>query len=116
MATTTTAAAAIDIGELEQELSRTRAMFEQWSAKIHARATGCKASHTSKLLAHKGLLSGCWLVLYHCHNNTLLTRSRPPPLTLCVMLPAVVSADEMAALEERYQRAEKQAAQVRQRE
>lgn len=69
------AAAAINLHELEQELTRTKSMFEQWSAAMLSRAQGCKSSHTSKLLAHKG---------------------------------------EITALTERYQRAEKQAAQVRQ--
>ena len=48
-------AAAINLAELEQELSRTKAMFEQWSAAMLSHAQGCKASHTSKLLASKGV-------------------------------------------------------------
>lgn len=52
--TATMAAAAINLHELEQELTRTKSMFEQWSAAMLSRAQGCKSSHTSKLLAHKG--------------------------------------------------------------
>lgn len=48
------AAASINLHELEQELTRTKSMFEQWSAAMLSRAQGCKSSHTSKLLAHKG--------------------------------------------------------------
>uniref|UniRef100_A0A383WD28 Kinetochore protein SPC25 n=1 Tax=Tetradesmus obliquus TaxID=3088 RepID=A0A383WD28_TETOB len=66
---------AINLQELEQELTRTRGMFEHWSAGILTRAQECNASHISKLRAGKG---------------------------------------ELTALKERYQHAEKQAAQVRQ--
>lgn len=47
-------ATAINLQELEQELTRTKAMFEQWSAVMLSRAQGCKSTHTSKLLASKG--------------------------------------------------------------
>jgi hypothetical protein len=47
-------ATAINLQELEQELVRTKAMFEQWSASMLSQAQHCKASHTSKLVASKG--------------------------------------------------------------
>jgi hypothetical protein len=47
-------AAAINLQELEQELTRTKSMFEQWSAAMLSRAQGCKSAHTSQLLASKG--------------------------------------------------------------
>lgn len=68
-------ATAINLNELEQELTRTKAMFEQWSSAMLSRAHGCKASHTQRMVASQG---------------------------------------EIATLTERYQRAEQQAAQVRQ--
>ncbi|KAF8063036.1 ATP8B4 [Scenedesmus sp. PABB004] len=68
-------ATTINLHELDAELSRTRSMFEAWSAGLLSSAQHSKASHVAKLRAGKG---------------------------------------EMAALTERYKRAEKQAAQVRQ--
>jgi hypothetical protein len=47
-------ASAINLQELEQELVRTKAMFEQWSASMLSQAQHCKASHTSKLMTSKG--------------------------------------------------------------
>lgn len=97
-------AAAINLQELEQELTRTKAMFEQWSAVMLSRAQGCKSSHTSKLLASKGGM----LIVLHQHLATLQCGAANLRNTC-------VPAGEMAALTERYQRAAKQAAQVRQR-
>jgi hypothetical protein len=48
---------AINLQELEQELTRTRGMFEHWSAGILTRAQECNSSHISKLRAGKGRLS-----------------------------------------------------------
>jgi hypothetical protein len=45
---------AINLQELEQELTRTRGMFEHWSAGILTRAQECNAIHISKLRAGKG--------------------------------------------------------------
>lgn len=50
---------AISLQELEQELTRTRGMFEHWSAGILTRAQECNASHISKLRAGKGALLRC---------------------------------------------------------
>ncbi len=68
-------AAAINLQELEQELTRTKAMFEQWSAVVLSQAQGCKSSHTSKLLASKGWMLALINVQQHplqlhCCNNT----------------------------------------------
>jgi hypothetical protein len=48
---------AINLQELEQELTRTRGMFEHWSAGILTRAQECNSSHISKLRAGKGRLA-----------------------------------------------------------
>lgn len=54
-ATAMAASSTINLHELEQELARTKSMFEQWSAATLARAQSCKAAHLSKLMASKGL-------------------------------------------------------------
>lgn len=45
---------AINLHELEQELTRTKHMFEQWSRIIVTSAEECKAAHLSKMRAGKG--------------------------------------------------------------
>ena len=48
-------ATAINLQELEEELSRTKAMFEAWSAATLSRAQSCKSAHLSSMMASKGL-------------------------------------------------------------
>lgn len=55
---------AINLQELEHELTRTKAMFEQWSGSMITRAQGCKAAHVAKMRAGKGAAQHtpmpCW--------------------------------------------------------
>lgn len=59
----------INLQELEHELSRTKGMFEQWSAAILQRAQACNASHIARLRAGKGGLT-CSLHLQQVSSNT----------------------------------------------
>jgi hypothetical protein len=63
-------ATAINLQELEQELTRTKTMFEQWSAVMLSRAQGCKSTHTSKLLASKGWQQMLNIVQQHVHMQS----------------------------------------------
>jgi hypothetical protein len=49
--------AAINLQELEAELSRTRLMFEQWSHSMLSRANACKGTHTARMRTSKGVPS-----------------------------------------------------------
>lgn len=95
---------AINLGELEAELSRTRAAFEAWSAGVLASAQECKASHLATMRAHKGARA------QRSSSSAAALAAHALPGGLCPC------AGELTALNERYQRAEKQAAAVRQRE
>lgn len=48
------AGATINLAELEQELTRTRALFERWSTSLLARAQDCKSNHVAAIRASKG--------------------------------------------------------------
>jgi len=95
---------AINLQELEQELTNTKAQFQQWSSTVLSAAQGCKVSHLAKMKASKGEPSQAYrsfhIGSFYC---CCLHTAHMPLVAFCQLKSSLLAASAQRCMQEKYQ-------------